>query len=77
MATYSRIIIWRTPKTKEPGGLQAMGLQKSQGMTERLNNNNFRKGTNKLRSDASFFFNFLILYWGIGNESALPSELSW
>ena len=62
MATYSRILIWRTPKTKEPGGLQSMGSQKSQDMTERVNNNNFRKGTNKLRSDASgFFFCFLFL----------------
>ena len=66
MATYSRILIWRTPKTKEPGGLQSMGLQKSQDMTEQLNNNNnFRKGTNKLRSDASFFF-FLTFLFCIG-----------
>ena len=25
MATYSRILAWRIPWTKEPGGLQSMG----------------------------------------------------
>ena len=29
MTTYSRILAWRIPLTKEPGGLQSMGLQKS------------------------------------------------
>ena len=28
MATYSGILAWRTPWTEEPGGLQAMGLQR-------------------------------------------------
>ena len=27
MATYSNILAWRIPWTKEPGGLQPMGLQ--------------------------------------------------
>ena len=27
-ATYSSIPAWKTPWTEEPGGLQAMGLQK-------------------------------------------------
>ena len=30
MATHSSILAWRTPWTQEPGGLQSMGLQKSQ-----------------------------------------------
>ena len=30
MATHSIILAWRTPWTEEPGGLQSMGLQKSQ-----------------------------------------------
>ena len=29
MATHSRILAWRLPWTEEPGGLQFMGLQKS------------------------------------------------
>ena len=29
MATYSRILAWRIPRTEEPGGLQSMGSQKS------------------------------------------------
>ena len=29
MATHSSILTWRTPGAEEPGGLQAMGLQKS------------------------------------------------
>ena len=27
MATYSSILVWGTPWTEEPGGLQAMELQ--------------------------------------------------
>ena len=30
MAKHSSILAWETPKTEEPGGLQSMGLQKSQ-----------------------------------------------
>ena len=28
MATHSRILAWRIPWMKEPGGLQSMGLQR-------------------------------------------------
>ena len=28
MATHSSILAWRIPCTEEPGGLQAMGLQR-------------------------------------------------
>ena len=27
MATHSSILAWEIPRTKEPGGLQSMGLQ--------------------------------------------------
>ena len=30
MATHSSILAWEIPRTEEPGGLQTMGLQKSQ-----------------------------------------------
>jgi len=30
MATHSNILAWEIPWTEEPGGLQSMGLQKSQ-----------------------------------------------
>ena len=30
MAAFSSILAWETPWTEEPGGLQFMGLQKSQ-----------------------------------------------
>ena len=30
MATYSSILAWRIPRTEEPGGLQSMGVAKSQ-----------------------------------------------
>ena len=33
-ATHSSILAWRIPWTEEPGGLQSMGSQKSQDMTE-------------------------------------------
>ena len=29
MATHSSILAWRIPWTKEPGGLQSVGLQES------------------------------------------------
>ena len=29
MATHSSILAWEIPRTEEPGGLQAMGSQKS------------------------------------------------
>ena len=29
-ATHSNILAWEIPRTKEPGRLQSMGLQKSQ-----------------------------------------------
>ena len=35
MATHSSILAWRTPQTEEPGGLQSVGLHKSD-TTERL-----------------------------------------
>ena len=35
MATYSSILAWKIPWTKEPGRLQSMGSQESD-MTERL-----------------------------------------
>ena len=30
MATHSSILAWEIPQTEEPGGLQFMGMQKSQ-----------------------------------------------
>ena len=30
MATHSSILAWRIPRTEEPGGLQSMGVTKSQ-----------------------------------------------
>ena len=30
MATHSSILAWRIPLTEEPGGLQSMGVPKSQ-----------------------------------------------
>ena len=29
MATYSNILAWKMPQTKEPGGLQFMGVTKN------------------------------------------------
>ena len=38
LATHSSILVWRIPRTEEPGGRQSMGSQRV-GMTEQLNNN--------------------------------------
>ena len=40
MATHSSILAWRIPWTEEPGGLQSMGIAKSQ---TRLKNNQVDK----------------------------------
>ena len=37
MATHSSILVWERLWTKEPGGLQSMGLQKSRTQLKRLN----------------------------------------
>ena len=29
MATHSSILVWRIPRTEEPGGLQSMGSQRA------------------------------------------------
>ena len=34
MATHSSILAWTIPWTEEPGGLQSMGLQRNQTLTE-------------------------------------------
>ena len=28
MATYSRLLVWRIPRTEKPDGLQSMGLER-------------------------------------------------
>ena len=33
MATYSSILAWKIPWTKEPGGLQVHGVAKESGIT--------------------------------------------
>ena len=40
MATQSSILAWRIPGTEEPGGLQSMGLQRSD-TTEQLTLSHF------------------------------------
>ena len=36
MATHSRVLAWRIPRTEDSGGLQSMGLQKESDMIEHL-----------------------------------------
>ena len=36
VAAHSHILAWRIPWTEEPGGLQSMGLQKSQTRLRQL-----------------------------------------
>ena len=33
IATHSSILVWRSPWTEEPGGLQSMGLQRVTGLS--------------------------------------------
>ena len=44
MATHSSTLVWRTPWTGEPGGLQSMGSQELD-TTERLNHNHLSVAT--------------------------------
>ena len=39
MATHSNIFAWSIPWTKEPGGLQSMGLQRVDEAEQEHNNN--------------------------------------
>ena len=32
MATHSSTLVWKIPRTEEPGGLQSMGLQRVRGL---------------------------------------------
>ena len=48
-ATHSNILTWKIPWTEEPGGLQSMGLQKSQ--TQQSN-----ETTDKNESTESYTF---------------------
>ena len=41
MATHSSILVWRIPRTEEPGGLQSMGSQKNR---TQLNDETTKKG---------------------------------
>ena len=36
MATHSSILAWRIPRMEEPGGLQSMGVSKTQTWWKRL-----------------------------------------
>ena len=61
MATHSSILAWRIPWTKEPGGVQSMGSQKSR---TRLNN---RRTTTK-------FWNIIHVLWL--TQAFLPTPTS-
>ena len=49
MATHSNMLAWEIPWTKEPGGLQFMGSQKSQTKL-RNNMSNKKKNANEISS---------------------------
>ena len=56
MATHSSILVWRIPRTEEPGGLQPMGSQRATNMTEALTKNNLRFGVLlKIPPNSNFF----------------------
>ena len=44
MATHSSILVWRIPRTEEPGGATVHGVAKESHMTQRLNNNHTEPG---------------------------------
>jgi len=47
IATHSSILAWTVPWTEEPGGLQSMGLQKSQTQLKRLSTHKAKWWTNQ------------------------------
>ena len=66
MPTHSSILAWRIPWMEEPGGLQSMGLLKSD-MTERLH---FHALEKEMATHSS------VLAWripGMGEPGGLPS----
>ena len=62
MATNSSILAWRISWAEEPGGLQSMGLQKSQTKTEQLTiitNSNLMRAVEHMKCTLFFFFQTL------------------
>ena len=43
MATHSSILVWKIPRTEEPGGLQSMEWQKNQTRLSNKKNNRGRE----------------------------------
>ena len=43
VATHSNTLAWEIPWTEEPGGLQSIGSQESQDMTEQLSTRTYRE----------------------------------
>ena len=59
MATHSSIVAWKIPWTKEPGGLQSIGLQ-------RVRRDSAHKGTHthvKVTAQIETSANALLLFW--------------
>ena len=58
MATYSRILAWEIPWTKEPGGLQSVG---SQGVRHDVETERQLQGEGESWETSVFFLNLLKL----------------
>ena len=71
MATHSGVLAWRIPWTEEPGGLQSMGVSKSQ---TRLSDFTFTFHFHALEKEMATHFS--VLAWripGMGEPGGLPS----
>ena len=71
MAMYSGVLAWRIPWTEEPGGLQSMGVSKSQ---TRLSDSTFTFHFHALEKEMATHFS--VLAWripGMAEPGGLPS----
>ena len=75
MAIHSSVVAWRIPWTEEPGGLQSLGLQRVQDMTERLTLSlSWTKKQNKNKTDNEADISQLLGFPGgsDGKKTCLP-----
>ena len=74
MVTHSGVLAWRIPWTEEPGGLQSMGVSKSQ---TRLSDFTFTFHFHALEKEMATHFS--VLAWripGMAEPGGLPSMRS-
>ena len=56
MATHSRILAWRVPRTEDPGGLQSIGLQSRARLKQLSTHSRFALKNPHFGGDTGYFW---------------------